>query len=733
MNNYEHEHGTPPTLTLANPPAPRKRRRPALSCVQCRRRKIKCDRLFPCSHCLQSKDSANSCTYVELPGRRRNASAEAGAEMLNDQTSISVPSNAQAKGPPHEARPPHSVDGSQSSSNINELVDRVQQLEKIVSDPNTDAGPSGTFRDFRFLDPKNMNVTGSIQKSRFFGGSHWMNLLKEFGTLNAFKEFHATQKNSELSYLIQKCKTMARAAKAEHPTQPSSTLDYRQLVPPRGVADILVSLYLRTFETIHRILHVPTFEAELCRYWEDPQASPDVFVIKLLLVMAIGTCFWQDEGIDLSSRFLVPQWIYASQSWINLPFEKSRMNLAGLQVQCLLVLARQSSPRGGDVVWISEGFLLRSAMMMGLHRDPSHFPKINILQAELRRRLWAFVLEVAVISSLDSGMPPLISHEDFDCEPPSNISDSEMDENTSVRPVSSSDFTPTSISILLTKSWRTRLETVKLLNCFRSALTYESVIRLGNALTSVCKDNNVFLQNAAQSPTPPTHFQQRLLDLYHRRFLLVLHHPFARRAAKNPHFYFSRKVCLDNALIILSYSDHTAAIPDDYTRLELNAGGFFKEVILYAGTLVSLELIDQIAEETAPLPIATLSRAPLHKAIEDTVELSTQRILLGETNVKGNVFLSAVLAQIRGLESGLSGEEMEESMLEAAMTSAKKCYALLRSMVSSTPVGIDEEPVMEGWQDGFEWDLMMQDTAFEAFEVPDSWMFSGWEDNNAWS
>lgn len=39
---------------------PRRRRRPALSCLECRRRKIKCDRNDPCAHCVSAK---TYCTY----------------------------------------------------------------------------------------------------------------------------------------------------------------------------------------------------------------------------------------------------------------------------------------------------------------------------------------------------------------------------------------------------------------------------------------------------------------------------------------------------------------------------------------------------------------------------------------------------------------------------------------------------------------------------------------------
>lgn len=66
-------------------------------------------------------------------------------------------------------------------------------------------------------------------------------------------------------------------------------------MPPREVADKLIGNYLRTFESTYRILHVPTFEAEYAQYWENPATTGTGVVIKLLLVMAIGTSFYQGE------------------------------------------------------------------------------------------------------------------------------------------------------------------------------------------------------------------------------------------------------------------------------------------------------------------------------------------------------------------------------------------------------------------------------------------------------
>ena len=97
-------------------------------------------------------------------------------------------------------------------------------------------------------------------------------------------------------------------------------------------------------------------------------------------------------------------------------------------------------------------------MQMGLHRDPGYLPKMSVLCVELRRRLWATIIEMVVQSSLDSGMPALLSFNDFDTLPPSNIDDNELDETTEVIPRSKDRaiFTQTSLQVLLLQSLRLR-------------------------------------------------------------------------------------------------------------------------------------------------------------------------------------------------------------------------------------------------------------------------------------
>lgn len=65
-----------------------RRRRPALSCVECRRRKIKCDRTKPCAHCVAA---ASQCTYKVY-----NDPSETGPQVQQVRSSLQSPSSPSA-------------------------------------------------------------------------------------------------------------------------------------------------------------------------------------------------------------------------------------------------------------------------------------------------------------------------------------------------------------------------------------------------------------------------------------------------------------------------------------------------------------------------------------------------------------------------------------------------------------------------------------------------------------
>lgn len=119
------------------------------------------------------------------------------------------------------------------------------------------------------------------------------------------------------------------------------------------------------------------------------------------------------------------------------------------------------------------GSLLHSAMQIGLHRSAKKLPVMSVLRAELRKRLWATILEMSLQSALDAAMPPRISLDEFDNEPPSNVNDDEIDESTSeLRAYPSNVYTMTSMQLALLDTMPTRLRVLELLNGLYSEITY---------------------------------------------------------------------------------------------------------------------------------------------------------------------------------------------------------------------------------------------------------------------
>jgi hypothetical protein len=131
----------------------------------------------------------------------------------------------------------------------------------------------------------------------------------------------------------------------------------RSTIPAKAICDELVHHYLRTFELIYRVIHIFSFLREYDRFWEDSESIPRTFLMKLVLILAIGTIFSPDRtNIDHAHR-LIHTWIYAAQWWLAGPSERSTHNLDGLQVFCLLVIARQNHFLE-DSVWLSTGSLM---------------------------------------------------------------------------------------------------------------------------------------------------------------------------------------------------------------------------------------------------------------------------------------------------------------------------------------------------------------------------------------
>ena len=526
------------------------------------------------------------------------------------------------------------------------------------------------------------------------------------------------QKASEvpkIQVLYERCKQLARTVKSQEIIQQDICPDLRDYMPPKQTSDKLIQAYLRTFESVYRIVHVPSFLREYDQYWKDPQTASPAFIIMTLLMLAIGNSFCQsgDPDKDYVPRSTSSQWIYTAQTWLSSPFEKSRLNITSLQTQCLLLLARQTNDISSDLVWISAGALLRTAMHMGFHIDPRHIRGISFFDAQLRRRIWHTILEIVVQSSMDAGGLPLIHCDDYDCEPPLNIDDAQMEDSTQAKPLE--DFTSTSLQIVLQRSLSVRLQVAQFLNDFRRGASYDEALQLSKSLTNIYRESSALFDAFKNSGKAPTVFQSNLYDLMTQRFLLALHDPFAIKAKTDPTLYYSHKAALGISIRILA--PFSMSIPEDldYTALLLTASPSFRDVPTQAAAVVADDIIGRITEEqinasaSASNTSYPLSHRDARHVVEKFVSCALARVESGETNIKGYLVSACFLAQIEAMECG---QPIDEALTRTILSVLQRCSKILedrveRSSLSQPSIGLNtatnEDSTLIEFDNQFNW------------------------------
>ncbi|GMG07928.1 unnamed protein product [Aspergillus oryzae] len=418
------------------------------------------------------------------------------------------------------------------------------------------------------------------------------------------------------------------------------------------------------------------------------QPTSRLFLLKLQLVIAIGARVVNQSDMlgtpDMASRCVA--WIQEAQQWLHAPGESLQASVDGIQLYCLVLLTRIVCAVDASLVYVSTGALLQKAQQLGLHRDPSHFPAMPVFQAEIRRRLWCTVCELVLQSSTDSGTPPLISCDEFDCRPPANLNDTNL--GTASEPEPSNILTQTSFSILLMRCLPVRVQVAKVLNSVQLDPSYSEVLRLGEELTAACHYNTQMIKSMSPDHEQPTLFRLELLNLLTYRFLLCLHQPFAMKARKNLAYYFSRRVCLETAIQILAGHPTTPSGQNvnDYLNVKRYSSGLFRDPYLLASVTVGHEILcvtegDWFSCQPVSPLTNNLSSTPNKSqqvprtVLEEYVGLSECRLKDGaQIDIKTYVLLSCIIAQIKAAETG---SPQDDAVLSAAVDSLEKCHIVL--------------------------------------------------------
>ncbi|KAJ5160764.1 uncharacterized protein N7482_007768 [Penicillium canariense] len=685
-----------------------RRRRPPLSCTECRRRKLKCDRSLPCGQCVRSK-TADSCVFFHvcdcLVARQSNRGGTGGMfvfdSKMGPKASVNRISKRSHPDELHELRHrlrmlEHALakPGGALQTPENSIYD---SLSEVATSPHSLEG-AGVDDRVRFLPDSSFR--GKKGKTRYFGRSHYTTTVSFFQDIGTFmRRSHKNIKDKEYSDMKKfKCEMWSRESQEHQRSFREQAFKLEEMVPSRTITDQLLQLYLDTFETTYRILHIPSFLKQYAEYWANPQ-KPDVgFIAQLLAVMAAGSQFYlPSPERDERDAYQKPaiKWMMAVQSYISCTFVSPDIDLKMIQTQCLLLVARISIASDGDVAWASSGSLIRSAMTMGLHRDPTRFRKATTpFWSELRRRLWTTIVELDLKISLDRGVTPSVDLDECDCDTPSNWDDSELFEKmeNNPAPFSTARYTRNFYQCLLTKTLGLRYRIAKKINTLRFDLSYDETLQMSEELIRSMKNaSDLFDDNASAinpSDAPRHRFAQSLHLFIMRKFLLALHRPFSLSVVRLPKCSYSRKICLEKSLEILSQME--LPVPADailYPHITQLGSGMFCDETFHAAVTVCVELSLQAQEMSQSvgqamegmntsvlMSMVQSQQNVMLQAVERTLDDFGRRAGKIGKGTKPYFFLSIILASVK---SRIKGED-PLSMVEAA---SKRAVRIGRGIV----------------------------------------------------
>ncbi|KAI1370171.1 fungal-specific transcription factor domain-containing protein [Hypoxylon crocopeplum] len=395
----------------------RRRDKPVLSCTFCRGRKLRCDRQYPCSACVR-RGRAAECAYSSSEQERKDA--------IDYR--------------PHTRRQQARQRVARLENLIIEMRDKEQSSRQPSGEvsarstaPSNGEPPLATLGSHVIDDMGNLNLTDN--HAVYTGSSHWVTILEDIRGLRDelgedYSNSAASPEPAPLDAGLM-CGSQPTGISLLNSAPCLAREQILSMMPPRKVVDRHVSQFFNTFDMGPFILHRSKFLAEYANFWENPWATPIMWVGLLFSVMAVSAFLQlQDPGaVGLStaeSQKMLTTY-RASTIYCLVAGDYLRPSRYTVETLTLHFTVDQNVNLDTSIGnWILVGVVVRIALRCGLHRDPSHWPEIRPLQAELRRRLWITLYQMDFFTSVQVGLPRIIKDSQCDTHPPAHLFDHDI-------------------------------------------------------------------------------------------------------------------------------------------------------------------------------------------------------------------------------------------------------------------------------------------------------------------
>ncbi|PYH42393.1 uncharacterized protein BP01DRAFT_346935 [Aspergillus saccharolyticus JOP 1030-1] len=685
----------------------RKRRRAVVSCFRCRDKKLRCDRVVPCENCIKA-DCPADCIF-QSPVKRSYRLAES-VDPVPDQTRQNV---GQVRGVLENIQHRLAVleDRLQAASNCTQsrTADTAGREERPLPQSSASQDCSSPA-----LYPGTLVVKGS--RTRYHGQNNRTSLLNQF---NDAKEFiqHCPQDSSlvQLAKEIQALQGRSKGLHAPLPDQHASAelREMYSLLPDKETCDLLVDLYITHYERTLRILHIPTLRHQYKAFWIASPGDEDrtmSFLPVLTAVLAVALPLLDptsasDPSLVRKLRDLQTTAPELLQTWVRRSSRKQRANLATLQVEMLVVLARRLRHDPPEEIWSATGALVRTGMILGLQLPDAPRPGLSAGQNEIRRRVWATILELDLQASIEAGMPTTFPDLNSTCLIPSNVNDGEFNEATvELPPERSLEEDTDAVALhILAASLPQRIRTMSFArdpNRNREA-ALEHASQLERVLSSM--PAGLHPAQSMNTSRPNALLNRILLDVYMRRPLLALYQALLMDPQNRPPPREVTHRCLESSLAILAYQDHFDPRVADLDLIPATTiywdllHCFCKADLLFAALTVCALLKPQtqspVSDNSTSPPPPTLppphTKPNLTRIVESTLDGLTRTIHQPGSHLKDVVLLAVVLQSVRG-----RSESKTLWMHQGATQALTAC----RQHLLTEGLGADSQQMFKGGQ-----------------------------------
>ncbi|KAJ5506776.1 hypothetical protein N7453_005733 [Penicillium expansum] len=313
-------------------------------------------------------------------------------------------------------------------------------------------------------------------------------------------------------------------------------------IPPRHIVDRLVSRYFNSFEMSPAVLHSVQFLREYREFWTDNSETPIIWIGLLFSIMCLATLFERfqqgpqdqvpgtpskDELQDMVSNFR----LRIVQCLILGDYTKGGVYV--LETLLLYMAVELFLRRDAEIgIWILLGIIVQLSMHMGYHRDPKNFRGISPFDGEMRKRVWATMLEVQLGISMQMGLPRLIAQWQTNTTEPSNLQDNDFNKDTPLATFGNFAADTTACS---------REETERMEKNLRDARASIPECLQWRSMADCIMDS------------PHVIMQKICLEIMFYRAKLILHRKYLHLSLSNADYHQSQTACLNAALKLLAY------------------------------------------------------------------------------------------------------------------------------------------------------------------------------------